>query len=178
MKFTDQHVGPTKPQISDPPKRTSTRKRSTALANKQKSQVDAVGGPVALRERTLANAGYSDERLAEITRVVVDGAVDDAQNATVTQRLVVGTGRGTAEVQEFTDPDYRARAAARNLLVDIVGVKASKSMSGVVVKGPTTINVEFRQRPPMQQATIVAVEGANPDAIESGRRQLRQGADK
>jgi hypothetical protein len=109
---------------------------------------------------------------------VVDGAVDDAQNATVTQRLVVGTGRGTAEVQEFTDPDYRARAAARNLLVDIVGVKASKSMSGVVVKGPTTIKVTFRQRPPMQQATIVAVEGANLDAVEAGRRQLRAGAEK
>jgi hypothetical protein len=161
MKTHDQHFGPGQAgnvQLAPPVKRrtSAAARRSRAI---QKSQaMDAVGGPLGLRERNLATAGVTAEEQGKITRAVIDSAVDDMANATVKQRLVVGTGKGTAEVQEFTDADLRARARARETLIDIVGITASKSMSNVKVTGPTTISIAFVQPPLLQQAEIIEVK--------------------
>ena len=161
----EQYTGPTRPQIAipDPPKRTSTEKRSRAVA-KMTPATDALGGPLGLRERSLELAGITPEQLGAITKDAIDSAHEQMMNANVTQRLVVGTGRGTGEVQEFTDPDHRARTAARQQLIDIAGVKASKSMAGVKLTGPTQINITFAQPPTDLPRAIITAVADSPEA--------------
>ena len=92
-------------------------------------------------------AGIKPEELARSTRLVLNKFTELLEAQCVT-RLVVSQGRDEpAIVQEFTDQDGALQARAAAELVDILGLKPSRSQGLNTGGGPVSIKVTFVERP-------------------------------
>ena len=106
---------------------------------------DSAGGALALRDQILIEAGITNARLAQITKVIVEETLAAAQGAMRQQPVVVGTGRGTSEVQLVSMPDEALRQRCREALVDLIGLQPSRAAQPVAPQ-PVAIQINFVDR--------------------------------
>lgn len=110
------------------------------------------------RARLLELAACDEPEQALLTRLVIN-KLRELMSAEKIQRLVVNNGLHTSEVREFIDGNGELQARAVAELVDILGLKPSRS-SGITASGPMTINVTFAERPNMAKAKVISVTPA------------------
>jgi hypothetical protein len=120
-------------------RKRSPRSTSTALA----TLADSAGGALATRDQILALAGITNERLAQITRIIIDETLAAAQGAQRQQPVVVATGRGLSEVQIVTMPDEALRQRCREALTALIGIAPSKTQT---VQTAVQVNVIVAKR--------------------------------
>lgn len=107
-----------------------------------------------MRQTLLDMAGITEAEQALLTRLVIN-KLTHLLSATTVQRLVVNAGLHRSEVKEYFDDDGALQARAAAELIDVLGLKPSRSQ-GISNTGPMTVNVTFAERP-AQQAEIIDV---------------------
>jgi hypothetical protein len=79
-------------------------------------------------------------------------------------RLVVNAGLHTSEVREFIDDDGALQARAAADLIDVLGIKPSKSVASGSGNQPVTVQVAFVQRPDAAKAPKMVARARVIDA--------------
>lgn len=108
---------------------------------------DALGSSMPARARLLELAACDEPEQALLTRLVID-KLRQLMTSEKIQRLVVNTGLHQSEVREFIDQNGELQARAAAELIDLLGLKPSRSAGISSGGGPQTINVTFREREP------------------------------
>jgi hypothetical protein len=114
---------------------------------------DALGESNVTRSELMLRAGADLAEQALLTRLVIN-KLRDALSARMTQRLIVNAGLHQSQVREFVDEDVPMQLRAAAELVDLLGLKPSRS-AGITATGPMTINVTFTERPNMVKAKVI-----------------------
>ncbi len=135
-------------------------KRKLALSKRKDllpALPDAAGGAPALRERILAKAGLTEDRLAENLRLA-EGKLRDLLEARRPERVVY-QGAVTAQ---YEDADGALQLAAARELLDLAGAKPSK-FANTQTSGPqVVILVQGRDPEPAQVKAEVIEADAGP----------------
>lgn len=133
--------------------------RKTSPSSKALARMhDSAGGALAARDQILTLAGITNERLAAITKVIIEETLAAAQGAMRQQPVVVGTGRGTSEVRMVSMPDEALRQRCREALTALIGIAPSKTQTSVVNAPTLNITVVKREPPPFVRATVIDME--------------------
>jgi hypothetical protein len=117
---------------------------------------DALGSSVPNRAKLLELAQVDEPEQALLTRLVIN-KLRNLMSAQKVQRLVVNTGLHTSDVREFIDDNGELQARVTAELIDLLGLKPSRSAGISSGGGPQTINVTFRERDPLHEATVIDV---------------------
>jgi hypothetical protein len=121
--------------------------RKTSPSSKALAKLpDAVGGSIALRDELFTRAGITNERLAHITRIIIEETLAAAQGAMRQQPVVVADGRGLSHVEVVTMPDEALRQRCREALVNLIGLAPSKAQT-VQVANNLVVNITKREPP-------------------------------
>ncbi len=122
------------------------------------------------RLKLLKNAGVDDPRLISLVKKVVDSAEAELEATKITP--ITDHGRVT---DQFEQPDYGARAKARDQLIEVIGLKRNssgdKGASGVTVNitPPAWLqkpSVSVQSAPQVIDASVVS-ESALPPVSEN-----------